>query len=158
MAMAATPRSDKRSGVRRPRAVARAEMKPLPWPPAELTPRQARQAHAHRCVACAAEFACQGPDEVGFCAPVCPPCYWVELGQQLRIYRSVVASLGRRRSKIERRVGNAACRRAQRRRRSSRRLRLMPALGASPSVENGNELSGGGGLEDLIERAVATVI
>ncbi|MFZ0888998.1 MAG: hypothetical protein WA005_11140, partial [Candidatus Binataceae bacterium] len=74
-------------------------MKPLPWPPAELTPRQAQEAHAHRCVACAAEFRCPGPDEAGFCAPVCPPCYWVELGQQLRIYRSVVTALSRRRSK-----------------------------------------------------------
>ena len=159
--MAATPRSDKRSGGRRPRAVravARAEMKPLPWPPAELTPRQARKPHAHRCVECAAEFRCPGPDQAGFCVPACPPCYWVELGQQLRIYRSVVASLSRRRSKIERRVGNAACRRAQRRRRSSRRLRLVPALGASASVETGNELSGGDGFADLIERAVATVI
>jgi hypothetical protein len=49
---------------------------------------------------------------------VCPPCYWVELGAQLRVYQFVVAALERKRSRIERRIGATACRRAERHRRS----------------------------------------
>lgn len=151
--MAGAPRSYQ--GLAGRRAAARPELKPLPWPPEELAPRQAREAHAHRCTACAAEFRCPGPDETGFCAPVCPPCYWVELGRQVRIYRSVVEALIRRRSRIERRVGSLACRQAQRRR-ASRNLRLLAASGAPASVSNGNE-SSDGGLREMIERAVAGV-
>jgi hypothetical protein len=99
-------------GVSRSRAVrARTirELKPLPWPPPDLGPARARRPHAHRCTACAAVFSCPGPDDTGLCAPVCSPCYWVELSRQLRIYKAVVLALGRKR----RRIGKAACLRAQ---------------------------------------------
>lgn len=92
-------------------------IEPLPWPPADGTIRKARRPHGHECLTCGAEFECVGPDETGFCAPVCPPCYWIELGWQLRLYESMVDELARKRLAIQRRIGKAVCRAAKTRRR-----------------------------------------
>jgi hypothetical protein len=73
--------------------------------------------HAHHCLACGAKYECRGPEEIGYCAPVCPPCYWIELGSQLRIYKQVVSELERKRSGIERRIGKDICKTAAARRR-----------------------------------------
>jgi hypothetical protein len=103
--------------------------RPLPWPPAGVSRRRALAIHAHRCVGCGADFRCPGPDDTGLCAPVCPPCYWFELGMQLKVYSAVVAALSRRRTEIERRIGSAACRNVQRKRqRLSREQKLMAAF------------------------------
>ncbi len=110
-------------------AHAAAGIKPLPWPPAGIGRRRALAPHAHRCAGCAADFRCPGPDETGLCAPVCPPCYWFELGLQVKIYSEVVAALTRRRAGIERTIGTAACKRAQiMRRRLSRHDKLTAAF------------------------------
>lgn len=120
------------------------EVKPLPWPPPGVALRKARARHAHRCLACGAEFRCSGPDETGLCAPVCPPCYWFELGLQLKVYSDVVAALNRRRAKIERKIGTAACRSALlRRRRLSRRQKLVGAYRDS-RTENHKGSNGNG--------------
>ncbi len=109
-----------------------AGIKPLPWPPAGMARRRALAPHAHRCAGCGADFRCPGPDDTGLCAPVCRPCYWFELGLQLKIYSAVVAALGRRRDRIEREIGTAACKRAQAARRQlSRNSKLMAAFRGS---------------------------
>ena len=73
--------------------------------------------HAHNCLTCGVTFDCRGAAEIGSCDPICQPCYWIELGSQLRIYREVVSELQRKRVGIERRVGKAVCHRAAARRR-----------------------------------------
>ena len=75
-----------------------------------------RRAHAHNCLCCGAMYACEGPEETGFCAAVCEPCRWIELGSQLQVYKEVVAAMERKRTRIERRVGKAACHSAYARR------------------------------------------
>jgi hypothetical protein len=89
---------------------------PLPWPPTDA-PREGRRPHAHRCFDCSAEFRCPGPDETGACAPICAPCYWLELGRQVRTYRAVIAALNRKRRKIEKAVGASVCQKSQAHRR-----------------------------------------
>jgi hypothetical protein len=106
--------------------------RPLPWPPPGVSRRRALGIHAHRCVGCGADFRCPGPDDTGLCAPVCPPCYWFELGMQLKIYSTVVAALGRRRAEIERRIGGAACRSVQRKRKRQRLSREQKLMAAFP--------------------------
>lgn len=83
----------------------------LPWP---LAPDAAGVAgpdrpHAHRCIVCSGAYRCSGIDETGACVPVCPPCHWIELGRQIRMYQSVVKALSRRRQKIAEQTGGAAC-------------------------------------------------
>jgi len=99
------------------RANRRLELRPLPWPTTGMTAGAARKPHAHRCFNCSAVYACPGPDGTGLCTPVCSPCYWVELGVQLRRYQAMVASLIGKRARLERRAGSRACRQAQRQRR-----------------------------------------
>lgn len=89
------------------------ESMPLPWPPAGMSAREARRPHAHRCVTCGDDYRCAGPDSTGECAPLCGPCLWVELGAQLRVYKSMAGAIDRQRRKLERRVGAAKCRKAQ---------------------------------------------
>jgi hypothetical protein len=73
------------------------------------------------------------------CAPVCAACYWVELGSQLRIYRTMVAELTRKRREIGRLAGRAACARAKRsRRKFAQEAELLTGFGtvvASQAVE-----------------------
>jgi hypothetical protein len=78
---------------------------------------RAGKPHAHHCLTCGVSFACRGPEEIGSCEPICQPCYWIELGSQLRVYREVVSELQRKRLGIERRIGKAVCHRAAARRR-----------------------------------------
>jgi hypothetical protein len=87
--------------------------------------------HTHHCVSCGAAYECRGPTEIGYCAPVCQPCHWIELGTQLRVYKEVVTELERRRSGIERRIGKEACQSAAARRRKMRnnRASLLVAFG-----------------------------
>ncbi len=92
-------------------------IEPLPWPKPGITGRAARRRHGHRCAACGAGFLCRGPGETGYCAPICPPCYWIELGSQLRLYLAVANSLERKRAKLERRLSPRARRAARQRRR-----------------------------------------
>ncbi len=106
------------------------ELRPLPWPTADTTAGDARKPHAHHCFTCSAVYACPGPDETGLCTPVCSPCYWVELGAQLRLYKAMVASLIRKRARLERCAGSRACRQAQRHRRELlRRADLLTGFG-----------------------------
>lgn len=93
------------------------KIEPLPWPAPGVGARAARRRHGHRCVACGAEFLCGGPEETGCCAPVCPACYWIELGAQLRFYHNAADALERKRSTIERDIGPEECRAARLRRR-----------------------------------------
>jgi hypothetical protein len=44
---------------------------------------------------------------------VCAPCYWVEIGSQLRVYRAVVAALERKQQEMEELAGREACERAE---------------------------------------------
>ncbi|MGH7949065.1 MAG: hypothetical protein ACREQF_07575, partial [Candidatus Binataceae bacterium] len=121
-----------------------------PWPSVEVSARDARRPHAHRCFTCCAVYACPGPAETGLCAPVCPPCYWVELGVQERFYEAMVAAFIRKRAKLERRVGARACRNAQRERRALlRRADLVAGLGGvamrtdDRAMRNGIETTNG---------------
>jgi hypothetical protein len=95
--------------------VAREELEilPLPWPAPGVDSRTARRQHGHRCVNCPSYYLCTGPDDTGECVPLCGPCLWVELGEQLRMYRSMAEAIDRRRRKLEERVGSSACRRAR---------------------------------------------
>src|SRR5712692_6567436 len=102
---------------------------PLPWPPATLSRRAARCPHAHHCTICRDKYRCSGPDETGSCTPVCAPCYWVELGSQLRIYQALVDSLSRKRRKIQARLGTAVCRRASAYRRKQTRAAATLVMG-----------------------------
>jgi hypothetical protein len=95
-------------------------IKPLPWPEPGQARGSARKRHAHNCLSCGAAYECRGPEEIGYCAPVCQPCYWMELGSQLRIYKEVVTELERKRSGIERRIGKGFCRSTAARRRKMR--------------------------------------
>ena len=76
--------------------------------------------HVHRCITCGGRYECQGPAETGDCAPVCQPCYWIELGAQLRIYKEVVAELEGKQLEIENRIGINTCRTAAAQRRKMR--------------------------------------
>ena len=103
----------------------------------------ARSPHAHRCLACDAPYDCPGPDEIGYCAPVCQPCYWMELGSQLRIYEEMVAELRRKRTEIERRLGKAICRTAAARRQNVKTdASLLVAFGKVFSTQSANILPG----------------
>jgi hypothetical protein len=89
-----------------------------------------KHGHVHRCSTCGEAYQCAGPDETGRCAPVCAACYWVELGSQLRIYRSVVAELTRKRRALGKTVGRAACARAKRSRgKFAQHARLLAGFG-----------------------------
>ena len=107
---------------------------PLPQAPASVA---APGCLAHHCGACGAAYECEGPGELGSCAPVCPPCYWIELGSQLRIYQEMVRELERRRSDIEHRVGKGACLSAAARRRKLRNdhASLLVAFGNVMSTQ-----------------------
>jgi len=86
---------------------------PLPCPdPAEGLIRAALRLHAHECASCGARYRCAGAGETGFCAPLCAPCHWVELGGQLNAYRAIVSALERKHRQIEKSTGRAACLRA----------------------------------------------
>jgi len=89
------------------------EILPLPWPVPGADSRATRRQHRHRCVNCPSYYLCAGPDDTGECIPLCGPCLWVELGVQLRMYRSMADAIDRRRRKVEERVGSSACRRAR---------------------------------------------
>jgi hypothetical protein len=89
------------------------DIMPLPWPAPGVDSRTARRQHRHRCVNCPSFYPCAGPDDTGECVPLCGPCLWVELGEQLRMYRSMADAIDRRRRKLEERVGSSACRRAR---------------------------------------------
>jgi hypothetical protein len=113
--------------VERPRKRTRGQ--PRRWAPAlplvalpcpAVNSSTPRGPHGHRCTTCGDTYRCPGPDDTGFCAPVCAPCYWVELGAQLRVYRAVVAALARKRRAMERAAGRAACLAAGRERRRRR--------------------------------------
>ncbi len=82
------------------------------------------------------------------CAPVCAACYWVELGSQLRVYRTVVAELTRKRRAMEKVAGREACVRAQRSR--SRFASRGPLLTGFGQVVALHSESGGSG-ENQIE-------
>jgi hypothetical protein len=103
---------------------------PLPCPdPADDAVHAAPRPHAHRCASCGAIYRCAGADETGFCAPVCAPCYWVELGGQLTAYRAIVAALERKRRQLEKSAGRERCARALERRRHGAQLGAARALG-----------------------------
>lgn len=86
---------------------------PLPCPdPSDDLSHAALRPHAHQCASCGARYRCTGAGETGFCAPLCAPCHWVELGGQLNAYRAIVSALERKRSQIEKSTGRAACFRA----------------------------------------------
>ena len=85
--------------------------------------------HAHYCAACANLYECPGLDEMGYCAPVCEPCCWIELGSQLRIYQEMVTELERKRRSIECRIGKDACDSAKTRRRDAQDHGLVIAFG-----------------------------
>jgi hypothetical protein len=90
---------------------------PLPWPAPGADERTTHRQHRHRCVNCPSYYLCAGPDDTGECVPLCGPCLWVELGEQLRMYRSMADAIDRRRRKVEERIGSSACRRARMHRR-----------------------------------------
>lgn len=129
-------------------------IKPLPWPDAEAGDA-ACEPHAHRCLVCTDIYECRGPEEIGSCAPVCQPCYWIELGSQLGIYQEMVADLERKRNAIERRLGSEVCRRAAARRgKGIPDASLLMAFGNLISVQPApecaplaTELQGGGSHE-----------
>jgi hypothetical protein len=125
----ASPQSVKPAATRSALAI-----KPLPWPAPGHAATRALTRHAHNCVACGATYQCRGPGEIGYCAPVCQPCHWIELGAQLRIYQEVISALRRQRTGIERRIGKVVCRSA-----AARRRKLKTAAGLL--VAFGNVLS-----------------
>jgi hypothetical protein len=118
-------------------------IKPLPWPEPGQAHGPARRRHAHSCLSCGATYECRGPEEIGYCAPVCQPCYWIELGSQLRIYKEVVTELERKRSGIERRLGKGFCRSAAARRRKMRNdASLFVAFGKVVSTQPAHKFAG----------------
>jgi len=90
---------------------------PLPCPDPATPQAVPLRAHGHRCAGCGAAYRCPGPDETGFCPPLYAPCYWVELGTQLKVYRAVVAAMSRKRREMEKIAGRTACQAAEHRRR-----------------------------------------
>jgi hypothetical protein len=76
--------------------------------------------HVHSCLTCGGRYQCLGREETGDCAPVCQPCYWIEIGAQLRIYKEVVVELEGKRLEIENRLGINTCRTAAAQRRQMR--------------------------------------
>ncbi len=103
----------------------------------------ARAPHAHRCLACAATYDCPDAEEIGYCTPVCQPCYWMELGSQLRIYEEMVAELRRKRAEIEHRIGKAVCRTAAARRHNIKTdANLLVAFGSVFGTQFTNILPG----------------
>lgn len=123
------------------------ESLPLPWPCAGMSAREARRPHGHRCVICAEHYRCAGPDLTGECAPLCGPCLWVELGAQVRMYRSMADAIDRRRRKLEQQVGASKCRKAQTHRLSRLRVsnvvagfgRIVMKRAQGGSNNNGNQ-------------------
>lgn len=123
------------------------ESLPLPWPSAGMSAREARRPHGHRCVICAEQYRCAGPDSSGECTPLCGPCLWVELGTQFRMYQSMADAIRRRRRKLERQVGAAECREAQTRRLGRLRAssvvagfgRVLMKRSQRASMSNGNK-------------------
>jgi hypothetical protein len=107
----------------------RLRIEPLPWPAPGISAAAARRPHGHCCASCADSFECAGPQMTGTCVPVCPPCYWMELGSQLRVYREIVEEITQRRREIEQRVGKHACQMAEIRRRKGTNAPLLVAFG-----------------------------
>jgi hypothetical protein len=111
-------------------------LRPLPWPEASQARGAAGKRHAHSCLCCGATYDCLGPEEIGYCAPVCQPCYWIQLSSQLRVYKEVVTELERQRAGIERRVGMGICRRAgARHRKMKNHANLLVAFGQVLSTQ-----------------------
>jgi len=80
---------------------------------------------------------------MGYCTPVCQPCYWIELGSQLRIYKEIVAELERKRIEIERRIGKGFCQNAAaHRRKMSNDASLLVAFGNVLSTQPASEFAG----------------
>src|SRR5690348_5795946 len=115
------------SGHARPRRTLKIE--PLPWPAPGVSTAAARRPHGHRCASCADTFECPGPEAIGTCTPICQPCYWLELGSQLRLYREIVEEISQKRREIEQRVGKHACHVAEIRRRKGKGAPLLLAFG-----------------------------
>lgn len=92
--------------------------------------------HGHRCVTCAGVYECKGAEDTGLCMPVCQPCYWIELGSQIVIYREMVAELERKRNEVESRLGSEVCRNAAARRSSTKNdASLLVAFGNLISLQ-----------------------
>jgi hypothetical protein len=107
----------------------RLKIEPLPWPAPGISAAAARRPHGHCCASCGDSFECAGPQVTGTCAPVCPPCCWIELGSQLRLYREIVEEITDKRSEIEQRVGKHVCHMAEIRRRKGKNAPLLIAFG-----------------------------
>ncbi|MHB8381254.1 MAG: hypothetical protein ACYDC3_02770 [Candidatus Binataceae bacterium] len=82
---------------------------PLPCPDPSRLSRAPLRPHAHQCAGCGVHYRCVGVGDTGFCAPMCAPCYLVELDAQLAAYRAIVASLERERRRLEKSAEPAAC-------------------------------------------------
>ncbi len=99
--------------------------------------------HMHICLSCGVTYVCGGPEEMGYCAPVCQPCYWIELGSQLRIYKEIVTELERKRIGIERRIGKRFCQNAAAHRRKMRNhASLLVAFGNVLATQPASEFAG----------------
>lgn len=103
---------------------------PLPWLEAGGDSAADPSPHSHSCAICGTGYDCDGPEDNGSCAPVCPPCYWAALGAQLEAFHEAARELSRKRNEIERRVGIEACRRSEatRRRKASTDAGLVVAM------------------------------
>ena len=145
-----------RSAIARGRFTPALALLPLPCPDPAGPPRAAMHPHGHRCAGCGAAYRCPGPDETGFCPPLCAPCYWVELGSQLKAFRAVVAAMSRKRREIEKIAGRTACRAAEQRRRRFGRPGSMPA-GSEKVVtrDSPGEIPPNGGAPELRDTVAA---
>jgi hypothetical protein len=133
-----SPQSVKRAATRSALVI-----NPLPWPEPGRAAIRALTRHAHNCLACGATYECRGPGEIGYCAPVCQPCHWIELGSQLRIYQEVISALRRKRTTIERRIGRGFCRSAAAHRRKIKTdAGLLVAFGNVLSTQPAASLAG----------------
>jgi len=69
------------------------ELLPLPCPdPGQAAAGAVLRPHSHHCAACGVRYRCAGAGDTGFCAPLCAPCYSIELGRQLSAYQTMVAA------------------------------------------------------------------
>jgi len=117
---------------RREASLAGLPLQPLMAPQPELAE------HRHQCSACGEPFKCDGPDETGLCATSCRACMCSSLESQIRMYRSVVATLYRRRRALAKRTGRLELLRANESR-ERRRLQSIVAMGlAAPKFGPGD--------------------
>ena len=87
---------------------------------------------------------------------MCAPCYWVELGSQLKVYRAIVAEISRKRREMEKIAGRTACQMAEQRRRPLGRAgSLLAGFGKVVTRNPPREMAPNSGASKLRDKVAA---